>query len=241
MDLPAVEYVEDTEPRFVPRRRSRGSAARRWILGAPQSRFSSPMRRIRMRISAVDLRPAARACTRAPSPVEPKSSSVPAHHGVRLHNDERLAPPRPDAAQNGPKQPVDGAQLRSRMFSFEPRELLTQGEDLQLRRHGDCGRRPGLRLGLREISSSTNLWLLSSSEATSAAQIHSVRFTSGQVVECASLRFRLKVLATHSSASSSGRCAQIARVKVEKENDRTGNAGPHLAEAHCNRGVFRRF
>src|SRR6202030_970825 len=39
------------------------------------------------------LRPTARACTRTPSPVEPKSSSVPAHHGVRLNNDEGLGPP----------------------------------------------------------------------------------------------------------------------------------------------------
>jgi hypothetical protein len=37
--------------------------------------------------------PAARACTRTPSPVEPESGSVPAHHGVRLNNDEGLAPP----------------------------------------------------------------------------------------------------------------------------------------------------
>jgi hypothetical protein len=78
-----------------------------------------------------DLRSTARACTRAPSPVEPEPGSMPAHHGVRLNNDEGRCPTRPDAAQDGPEQPVKGAQVRARMFSFEYRELLTQGQDLQ--------------------------------------------------------------------------------------------------------------
>ena len=56
---------------------------------------------------------------------------MPANHGVRLNNDEGLGPTRPDAAQDGPEQPVQGAQVRARMVSFEYRELLPQGEDLQ--------------------------------------------------------------------------------------------------------------
>src|ERR1700694_923390 len=74
-----------------------------------------------------DLRSTARACTRAPSPVEPEPGSMPAHHGLRLNKDEARCPPRPAAAQDGPEQPVKGAQVRPRMFSFEYRELLTQG------------------------------------------------------------------------------------------------------------------
>src|SRR5271167_965893 len=39
------------------------------------------------------LRPTARACARTPSPVEPKSNSVPAHHDVQRNNDEASAHP----------------------------------------------------------------------------------------------------------------------------------------------------
>jgi hypothetical protein len=78
-----------------------------------------------------DPRPTTEACPRAPSPVEPEPGSVPANHGVRLYNGQCLGPPRPDAAQNGPEQPVGGVQVRARMFSLEYSELLTQGEDLK--------------------------------------------------------------------------------------------------------------
>jgi hypothetical protein len=97
------------------------------------------------------LRPTARARPQTPSPVKPKSSSVPTHHGVRLNNDEGLGPLGPDAAQNGPKQPVDGAQLWSRMFSFEHGQLLTQGEDRNCSVTNRCGGRLGLRLGLQKL------------------------------------------------------------------------------------------
>ena len=56
---------------------------------------------------------------------------MPANHGVRLNNDEGLDPTWPAVAQDGPEQSVEGVQLGTRMFSFEYRDLLTQGEDLK--------------------------------------------------------------------------------------------------------------
>jgi len=76
-----------------------------------------------------DLRPSS--CTRAPAPVEPETGSVPPNHGLRLYNNEGLGPPRPQAAQNSPEQPVQRAQAWAWMFSFEHCQMLTQSEDLK--------------------------------------------------------------------------------------------------------------
>jgi hypothetical protein len=56
---------------------------------------------------------------------------MPAHNGVRFHNDQDLGPPGPDSAQSSPEQPVHRIQTGTRPFPLEHRDLLSQSEDLK--------------------------------------------------------------------------------------------------------------
>ena len=68
---------------------------------------------------------------RPPAPVELKASAVPCDHGVWFDNKQSIGPARPQAAEGGPKQPVDRVQGWPRSLAFEHGELLPQSEDFQ--------------------------------------------------------------------------------------------------------------
>jgi hypothetical protein len=77
-----------------------------------------------------DLRPAL-AMTRSPAPVQPKTGAMPADHGLRFHDGQKLCPPGPGTAECHPEQPVGGTQIGARTFPFEHGNLLSQGKDLK--------------------------------------------------------------------------------------------------------------
>ena len=59
---------------------------------------------------------------------------MPAHHGFRCDDDERLLPFRPESEGGDPEQLVNDAKVRTRVSPFQHRELLAkdqvfQGED----------------------------------------------------------------------------------------------------------------
>src|SRR5713226_4664411 len=62
--------------------------------------------------------------TGAQSPVQSEARPVPSHHGVWLHDDERVGPLDPDSPQHDPKEPIAGGQSRVWMAARQDRELL---------------------------------------------------------------------------------------------------------------------
>jgi len=56
---------------------------------------------------------------------------MPAHDGLGLDQNERIAPSRPEPAQRAPKHAIKVIETRPRMFAFEHGNLLAQGEYLQ--------------------------------------------------------------------------------------------------------------
>ena len=79
-----------------------------------------------------DSRPATRR-TGTPAPVEAKTGTMPADYRFWFHDNENLAPVRPEAPKRGPEQSVEGTKRRTRALSFENSDLLTKGENLQSR------------------------------------------------------------------------------------------------------------
>jgi hypothetical protein len=59
-----------------------------------------------------------------------KAGSVPAHHGIRRHDNERCFPARPEATKKHPKNLICDDQLGARIPAFENRELLAQSQVL---------------------------------------------------------------------------------------------------------------
>jgi hypothetical protein len=59
-----------------------------------------------------------------------KAGSVPAHHGIRRHDNERCSPARPEATKKHPKNLICDDQLGARIPAFENRELLAQSQVL---------------------------------------------------------------------------------------------------------------
>ena len=55
---------------------------------------------------------------------------MPANHGVGLHDDEDICPPRPEPAKEDPEEPVRGRQPGPRPPLREDGDLLTEGEVL---------------------------------------------------------------------------------------------------------------
>ena len=68
--------------------------------------------------------------TLLPGPILPKPLSMPPHDGVGLDDDEDLLPPRPEAAQRDPEEPIHRPHPRSRSLGREDGELPAEGEVL---------------------------------------------------------------------------------------------------------------
>jgi len=64
--------------------------------------------------------------SRDPSPVQPKSSFVPADNGIRLDEYQHPFPSRPQSPQQNPKQFVERRKSRLRMPLPQDRKLLPQ-------------------------------------------------------------------------------------------------------------------
>jgi hypothetical protein len=56
---------------------------------------------------------------------------MPADDGLWLDNEEHIGPAGPEAAQDGPKQPVARVQGWPRSFALEHRDLLPKSKDFQ--------------------------------------------------------------------------------------------------------------
>jgi hypothetical protein len=80
-----------------------------------------------------------------PGPVLAKAAALPAQHGRRSDDDQRLPPPGPDSGQAGPERAVSRVELRAWHRSLVDGELLAQGEVLegQLAVAADGGREGG--------------------------------------------------------------------------------------------------
>src|ERR1035438_97502 len=72
-----------------------------------------------------------RSVPRKPPPVHLESGPVPANDCLRLHDNQRLLPPGPEAAQGSPKQPIRGGKARPRAPLLQNGKLLPQGQILQ--------------------------------------------------------------------------------------------------------------
>jgi hypothetical protein len=72
---------------------------------------------------------------------------MPAHDGLGLDEDQDVTPAGPDAAQDGPEEPVETVYGRPWSFPLQDRDLLPEGEDLEAPR--DCGGTRVLQPGLR--------------------------------------------------------------------------------------------
>ena len=79
----------------------------------------------------LDPRPACFRPAREKAPIQPESSTVPAHDGFWLHHGENFFPPQPQAPQHYPEKPVPPAQTRPSTLGLQDRQLLTQCQDLQ--------------------------------------------------------------------------------------------------------------
>ena len=80
---------------------------------------------------SIDFAPAEVGHTRTESPVQSKSSAVPADYRLGLDEDEGLGPAVPDGGQCHPEQAVPPLDMRPRIFTFEHGDLLAESEDLQ--------------------------------------------------------------------------------------------------------------
>jgi hypothetical protein len=68
------------------------------------------------------------AAARYPVPVEIEAGPMPADHGVRLHDHQRVAPSRPEAAKDEPERAVGGADAGLLAPRLERGKLLAQGQ-----------------------------------------------------------------------------------------------------------------
>ena len=68
---------------------------------------------------------------REPIPVHFESGPMPANDCLRLHDNQRLLPFGPEAAQGCPKQPIRGGKARPRASLLQNSKLLPQGKILQ--------------------------------------------------------------------------------------------------------------
>ena len=56
---------------------------------------------------------------------------MPGNNGFRFDGDQRIAPCGPITAEKNPEYPISDSQLRTKMFSLEYAQLLTDGNDLR--------------------------------------------------------------------------------------------------------------
>jgi len=66
-----------------------------------------------------------------PTPVQPKTRAVPADDGLWLHDHQDVGPTRPEAAEGGPEQPIQGVQGGPRSLVFQHRDLLSEGKNFE--------------------------------------------------------------------------------------------------------------
>ena len=69
--------------------------------------------------------------SRPPTPVQTKTGTVPADDGFRLHDNEEVGPPRTEAAQRSPEEPIEGVQEWTGTLALQYGDLLAQGEHLE--------------------------------------------------------------------------------------------------------------
>ena len=56
---------------------------------------------------------------------------MPADDGFRFHDNEEVGPPRPEAAQRSPEEPIEGVQRWTGPLALQHGDLLAQGEHLK--------------------------------------------------------------------------------------------------------------
>ena len=136
-DLPPLDHVPWRWPsRHVPRHRPlRDVEAELQQLamdprGTPGRVFAShPADEVAQ--LAVDARPARAPRARPPSPEQAEALAMPANHGVGLHDNEDICPPRPEPAKRDPEESVRDRQPGPRPPLREDGDLLTEGEVLE--------------------------------------------------------------------------------------------------------------
>ena len=69
-----------------------------------------------------------------PRPELAEALAVPTDHSRRLHNDGTRLPILPDRCQPGPQEPISGRQLRPLHRPLQNTELMTKGQNLELKR-----------------------------------------------------------------------------------------------------------
>ena len=62
-----------------------------------------------------------------PSPIESKTSTVPAGNGLCTHEDQGLFPSRPVLSRKDPEELIERSQTRPWVLAFEDEELLPEG------------------------------------------------------------------------------------------------------------------
>src|SRR5688572_25721865 len=67
-------------------------------------------------------------------PEQAEALAVPIDHRRRLHNDGTRLPILPDRCQPGPQEPISGLQLRPLHRALQNTELMTEGQNLKLKR-----------------------------------------------------------------------------------------------------------
>ena len=96
------------------------------VVGAHRTNQGSDVRRDRRspRLSPSNL----------PCPEQAEALAVPTDHRGQLHDDRTRLPIRPDRRQPGPKEPISGRQLRPLHRALRDIELMTEGQNLKLKR-----------------------------------------------------------------------------------------------------------
>jgi len=69
--------------------------------------------------------------SRTPGPKPAEGPAVPAHDGLWLHDNQGLAPARPDPRECDPEEAVRMSQAQARVAAFEDCKLLTKGKVLK--------------------------------------------------------------------------------------------------------------
>jgi hypothetical protein len=96
-----------------------------------------------------------------PGPEQPEALAVPGDHRLRLNDDEGGAPIGPNPGQPCPEKAIGGGQFRPLHRALEDGELVTQGEDLQLKgctatEDGQHGREQGREQPYRRQSTDSD-------------------------------------------------------------------------------------
>ena len=79
----------------------------------------------------IDRWPAQALAPRSKAPEQPKASPMPGDNGFWFDNNQGVAPCGPKTAKQNPKYSILELKPRTRNFSLEYAQLLTQGKDLE--------------------------------------------------------------------------------------------------------------